>query len=421
MSDKKLAILGVVAAVLAVLAVVLSRVSNNQNTGSMKNTLLIQGLDTSRISEIQLGSGDKKVTLKRTGKGFVVVNKDNYPASMKKINNLINMCLDIKVIEKVTSNPKNQAALEVTEDKGQNVVKFLDNKGKLITGLIVGKRAPTGGAYVRLVNSNDVYLAPDPGWLQMAAMSYIDKELYKTKPGNIAEVEVLRPDGDYTIKADKNGNAVLENIPKGKQLKGTTYQQVFNAITDLEFNDVKKESAQTAKLNFNKRYICKLKDSTVITLKIAEDKGKVYVKCQAKFTGKGGVEVSKSDSKAALKKKEKKLLAEKNALVFNNTHKGWVYEIVSWQADNLNKKLSDLIEDKPKPKPKVEPKAKPKSKVKSKSKAQSNTRHSGKPNVKAKPKSEPKPKPKTKADVVPKRKANTGTNPKLQNVKQRKG
>ncbi|MEJ2705630.1 MAG: hypothetical protein P8Z79_24600, partial [Sedimentisphaerales bacterium] len=72
MSDKKLTILGIVAAVMVVWAVVQSHVSNRVKSESNEPAYLIQGLDTDEIGSIVLGTGEEKVTLKRENGHFVV-------------------------------------------------------------------------------------------------------------------------------------------------------------------------------------------------------------------------------------------------------------------------------------------------------------------------------------------------------------
>ncbi len=104
-------------------------------------------------------------------------------------------------------------------------------------------------------------------------------------------------------------------------------------------------------MTFDGGFVCRLKDSTVYTLKIAQKDDKTYVTCEAEFTDKTPVLISiKAQPQEELKKKEAKLLAKENTLIFTRKHQGWVYEISEWKAKNLTKELSDLIEDEEKPK-----------------------------------------------------------------------
>ena len=138
MSNRKLAILAVVAAVMVVLAVIQARISRAPARVSYAGGYLIQGLDTAKIASIVVGKGENAVRLIRRGNRFAVGNKDDYPAETSRINKLLTSCLDIRTIELITSAPANHESLAVTEEKAQNIVKFLDKDGQIITGVVIG-------------------------------------------------------------------------------------------------------------------------------------------------------------------------------------------------------------------------------------------------------------------------------------------
>jgi hypothetical protein len=358
MSNRKLTILAVAALVMVIWSVVQSRVSNGYKAVSNEPTFLIQGLDTDDIGSIIIGSGDDAVTLKRQGRGFVVVNKDNYPADSSTINDLISKCIGIQTSEFITDKPSNHEDLEVTPDKAKSIIKFMttDPNSTLLAGVVIGKTTELGqGSYVRLLSnddslSNKVYVCDNVPWFQSGAINYIDQELLSLKKDDIDSVIVSSPDGVYTLKRTEGGQDVtlVDDVPAGKKFKTSAGNIVFSALTSLRCDDVKKESGD---LDFNRQYICNLKDSTVYTLKIAKDGDKTYVMCESDFTDKTPVEKKSLEqggmveSQEELKKKEAKLLGQENAIKFTTKHKGWVYTVPSWKAENLTKKLSDLLED----------------------------------------------------------------------------
>jgi hypothetical protein len=354
MSDKKLTLLGIVAVFMVIWAVVQSRVSNRPKVGTDRPAYLIQGLDPADIDSIVLGTGEDEVTLKRQGRGFVVVNKNNYPAKASEINNLITKSLEIQTSQFVTDNAANHEDLGLTEEKAKSLVKFFKPDSSLLTGVVAGKAKELGqGTYVRLASSDKVYVAPSMPWLGGTAMSYVEQELISVKREDIVSVTVSTAGGEYTLKStDDDKGVILENIPAGKKYKSNDGDSVFTSLTSLRCDDVAKSSGD---LTFDKQFICRLKDSTVYTLKIAQKDDKTYTTCQAEFTDKTPVMVgTKAEPEEELKKKEAKLLAQENAIKFTQKHQGWVYEIAEWKAKNLIKELSDLIEDEEKPKEEVE-------------------------------------------------------------------
>jgi hypothetical protein len=55
------------------------------------------------------------------------------------------------------------------------------------------------------------------------------------------------------------------------------------------------------------------------------------------------------ESEEELKKKEAKLLANEAAQKFSANHRGWMYQIPSYRAENMMMKMSEMLEDLPKP------------------------------------------------------------------------
>jgi hypothetical protein len=348
MSNKKLVLLGVIVVGMLIWAIVQSHISNKPGSVSVSPSYLIQGLDPADIDSIVLRTGDDEVTLKRQGTGFVVVNKDNYPAKASQINDLISKCLEIETSQFVTDNPDNYDDLEVTEENARTVVKFYKSDSSLLTGIIIGKSKELGqGNYVRLASSNAVYEAQTVPWFSSGAMSFIERQLISVKREDIESVKVSSPDGSYVLKPEENSqDIILEDIPAGKKFKSTEGKSVFTALASLSFDDVKRNPGN---LSFDKQYICRLKDSTEYTIKIANEDGKVYITCSAEFTDERPATIRKDESEEELKAKEAKLLADDSAKEFTAKHKGWIYEIPEYKAKNLTKAFSDLIEDEQKP------------------------------------------------------------------------
>ncbi len=350
MSNKKLVILGVVAVFMLIWAVVQSRISNRPVNPSGEPTYLVQGLDTADIYSIIIGKGDDTVTLMRRGAGFVVVNKQNYPAKISQINDIISKCLEIERTQFVTDKTENHEDLEVTEEKAQTVVKFLKPDSTLLTGIIIGKTKDVGqGSYVRLASDDKVYVAQNVPWFGSEAMSLIDQQLLSVKRDDIASVTVGSPDGNYVLRAKENvGGIEMENIPAGKKFKSTEGQSVFNVLTNLSFSDVKREPND---ISFDRQYVGRLKDSTEYTINVATQDDKTFVACSARFTGKRPTaeDIKKDDSEEELKAKEAKLLADDNSKKFAAKHKGWIYEVPDYKAKNLKIKLSDLLEERKEP------------------------------------------------------------------------
>lgn len=346
MSDKKLTMLGIVAVLMVIWAVAQSRIASEPKVKPEAPAYLIQGLDPAGIASIVLTNNDDTVTLKRRQDRFVIADKDDYPALAGEITKLLTSSFDIQTAELYTEDKANHKDLGVTEEDARTVVKFFGPDSSLITGVVIGKASEQGrGTYVRLVASDKVYVASQVPWVKSRAMDYIDPKLVSIERGDIESVTVISPNETYTLKAD-NGGISLENLPDGKKLKAGEYGHVFSALTNLRFDDVSGKSSTQEDLNFERKFICKLKDSTVYTVAIAQKNDKTYITCDAEFTDKAPVTKEKTvESEEELKKKEAKLLARDKAADFSSKHSGWIYEISNYKAEDMTKELSELLED----------------------------------------------------------------------------
>lgn len=343
MSNKNLTILGIVAALMIVLAVAQSRIANETGQSTAGTAKLIQGLNPDDIEKITIGTGDEAVSLVRRGENFVAASKDYYPAENKAINQLITDCLDAEVGQVITSDAKNHEDLQVTESKAKTVVKFFGKEDKLMTGLIAGPNDPeTGGSHVRQANSDKVYFCRSLPWMRTDAMDYMNRELLDLDNKDITEVVVRSDEKIYRILSSEGDKAALQDIPEGKKQKDAVVKQVFEALSSCNMADVSKD---TNEFEFDKTYICKTKNNTVYTIKMAAKGGKYYAKLSCEFTGQQQVtKAQHKETEEELKEKEAILLAKDNAEQFNNRHTNWVYEIVDHKANNLTKKFDDLIE-----------------------------------------------------------------------------
>lgn len=348
MSNRNLVILALIAAAALTIAVIQYRsVHQPVQTGTVEGSYLIQGMDTSNIAAVRISEGeDKELELRKSGDGFVVSQRDGYPADTERINRLITNLLDIKTQEKVTDNPENFADLETGDQASQ--VRFYDSSDKVIAGVCIGRRNPeVGGTYVRLADSNNVFLAESAPRISADPKEFIDKELLNLDTKKITEITVEDANGTYTITSEPNSTtARLEGIPEGKQAKGTEYRQVFSALNRLTVRDVIKDAKTPVGLNFDHKYVCRLSDQRIYTLRLAKKGERYFLKCKGEYTGPGNItKQPRTESKEELKKKEALLLAKQNIQEFNNKCAGWVYVLPAYKARNLVKDFSQLTED----------------------------------------------------------------------------
>ena len=367
MSNKQLTILGIVAAVMLTWAILQSYLAGPQSAKPPEEIFLIQGMPVEKVGKIVLGLNEKEVSLQRSGENeFVVLNKDNYPADNAKVRELLTNCLKIRTSGFVTELAKNHEALGVdTADPNgpDSVVRFYRQAEKagsateLITGIVLGNRVQQGsGQYVRRFEKDNVYRVAEPPTLNSEAMDYINKDLFKLKKEQIAKVTVTRPGENYTVTTDPNDNVILVNKPKNRTVKKYDTERVFETLTSLSFNDVQADSEKTQGLKYDVTYQCFLKNAALYIIGLAEKDEKYYIKCQAGYTDKS-IETllqKRQKSEAEIQEGADKLKVYDETQKFTKQHVPWVYEISSWNAQNMSKKREEILEEEKKEDPKKE-------------------------------------------------------------------
>ena len=239
MNDKKLAILGLVAVVSVAAAILVSRIGGVSQSSSLIIGPLIGGVDVDKINSIVVTGekGTQKVTLVKSEKRFVIAEKENYPASTKKVNELVNQCLDIRTAELQSEDPAFHAELGLTDETAKTTVTFKDSAEQTIVGLLVSESKPESQeVFARRSDDNKAYLTLQSPWISSRPLDYLDTQLLQVDTKKILEVMVTDPNNlSYTLQSDNGGDVVtLAELPAGKQLKGTTYRTEIGRASGRE-------------------------------------------------------------------------------------------------------------------------------------------------------------------------------------------
>ena len=363
MTNKKLAILALVAVAMSVATTLLYSRNERSLAGEHAVTSLIQGLDPDKVFSIEIKKGSETVLLKRKDKAFLVASKDDYPASNKRINELLIRSLDIRCGEMTTDAEANHEALGVADTSPNAIVlTFKDKDDKILVGYVLGNTMDSGpGAYVRLMGRLAVYSTQGPLRVDTAQTDYMDKEIVAAKKDEVRRVDIALADGSYAIARDKDGRIVLQNIPEGKQPKKSEPERVFDALSRVDLVDVEKAGATA--LDFDATYTSTLKSGLKYVIKLATMDNTHYATFSAVPPSPDVVKKAQTmirgekETDEQLKEREAVLLALGIAKEFSEQHASWVYKISEWKAKALRKPLSELIEDIPKPEAPEKPEA----------------------------------------------------------------
>jgi hypothetical protein len=171
-------------------------------SGAKIGAKLIPEIKVAEVARIELKDAKSRVTLVRQETGWVVQERNSYPADFKAISDLIIKLIDLKVVQAESIGESLWPRVELVEPgKGEGSgtqVELKDAAGKTLTNVIVGKTilkkdpgnplpsAQNGvpaGRYIRIAGGGDkVVVVSDPLTLVEAQPGrWLDKRFFKVE------------------------------------------------------------------------------------------------------------------------------------------------------------------------------------------------------------------------------------------------
>ncbi|MGI9331516.1 MAG: DUF4340 domain-containing protein [Gammaproteobacteria bacterium] len=252
MNQRNLVIL-IASLALVALAVILTSPGDQSSLG--EGDLLLPGLaenlnDVTQLSVRRSGS-EQVAVLTRTENGWVVSDRDNYPANFTRLRQNLRGLAEARLFETKTANPEFYDRLGVQDisEPLATGTEFTLGGTDLKAQIIVGRTDEGGGnlAYVRRSGEAQSYLVKaslDPG---KSANDWLDANILDIPSSRVRSVEIRHPDGEILAIAkgrSESVNYTVADIPPGRSL---TYEGAANAIgaalAGLSLDDV--QSANT--------------------------------------------------------------------------------------------------------------------------------------------------------------------------------
>lgn len=353
--DKTFKTLGVSAGILVVLSAWVGSRQPIVEFEFRAGQLLVDDIDPGAIDAIEVAHAGETVTMKRGGSGFLIESLRNYGASTKEVNNLIRQVLGIRCAARVSDDAASHADLRVVEGgEDTTTVRFLDQDGKPLIGVALAD-AEEGQQYARLLGADETFRVEDFVTLRSKGLDFVDKQLLNVARDQIVRVDVAPAESaPYAVTGTEDGKSELQGVPEGKKVKGTEPDSVFGAATFLNFTDFKSQT-EAGELQFANTYAVKTKDEEVYVLSLAQDGEDWWARVEGRYTGPekfsvpklapDATEEQKQANAEVLKRNEALADASKRVQAFQDRHQGWIYQLSSWKAQSMTKKLDDLVED----------------------------------------------------------------------------
>lgn len=366
MSAKKLA-----AVVLALaMAYGAFHVANRQApTQDVESALLYPQLleQLNDVRKIAIGLPEDRITLARSGDGWVLADRDNFPVSGAMVKELLIQLAAFRIREAKTSKPENYASLGVEDltvpKSGARQITLLDGADKPLADLLVGKDRKSKGAdspayFVRRAGEAGTWLVEGDLTLKTRRNDWLDVNVVNVPVERVRRSSLLE-EGQPAVVVAKNSPKeqlfTLQDIPAGKEAKSVALvSNVGGLLLDLRFEDVAAAS-KVAALRPKRTAVVETFDGLMVTLKQYEVDGKPWASLAFEHRPEAAIPLEApppaeskdpdgeaSDSSAAPKAPdvaaEVKALTEKTA--------PWVYQLPDYKLRTLEKSLADLTKPK---------------------------------------------------------------------------
>lgn len=380
MNIKTLTILGIITVALIGMAILMSQQKETAlpQTGQPVFPGLMSKIN--EVSELVVNVQSETMTIVRDGESWNVKEKDNYPANMGKIREVLIGLGELKILEAKTKKPElyEKLGLENVEAEGSisTGVTLKDSAGTTLAEVIIGKQRPSKGnpnqdeVYVRKVGDPQTWQAIGKLSVEKNLSEWLDKDFLEVEPKRVRRVRITHPDNTTLVLEKENPDDLdfkVTNLLEGEEIQSQfSVNHIVSTVTSLSLDDVQPNS----EISFEDESVVTATfetfDGLEGTVKLFRKDEKNYVKVSAVFNadliwksepeedsetetqaegeGDQGQDMEKEETVKLEKPKikpEAEVKAEIKAL--NKKVKEWIYIIPKFRADTILKKPEDLI------------------------------------------------------------------------------
>jgi hypothetical protein len=247
-----------VAAILVVLLVVLGGAAllyqRQETSGRPQDTAtlgkrVLADLKAADIATVRITEPKSTITLQRKEDGWVIAERDNFPADLTKVRDFVLKAIELKIGQSDPIGEQDRARLNL--DASGTQFEFLGADGKALARLVVGKKyfkrevdnpdkAPADGRFVvRPDAPATAYIVSDP-LLQASARSadWIDRTGFKVEKVKTLEVRLADGAGWRIERNGDNAEWKLAGAKAGEKLEVTRANAASYSLSLLELDDV---------------------------------------------------------------------------------------------------------------------------------------------------------------------------------------
>jgi hypothetical protein len=380
MSKKSVIVLWIVVFVLAasVTALKLRKGDTGEaNTNRHRGETVLASFPATEVTSIQIKGAEQSVTLNKTSDGWVVAERNNYPANFNNINNLLRTIESVKINHAIEAGPSygKRFGMDLTSKKPEEhgvQLSFTRADQSNVATIFLGKDSTGGGRYIQnAADTSGIYVTSESfPTATPDAKSWLNEDFIAVdKITSIAVTAAGKPEQiDWKLtRADENAEFSLEGANTTEKLDTSATSLLSTILSSARFQDVSTTEVSTVEQSPQRRiatigtkdgftYTISMLEKPVLQVPDAlaqpgsapptpEENFQVTLKIEGKFATERvkaeGETPEDTKSKEEAFQASLKTLQEK--LKTEQAYQGRVYELSKNTIDALLKSRTELI------------------------------------------------------------------------------
>ncbi len=380
MSKKSVIVLWIVVFILAasVTALKLRKGDTGEaNTNRHRGETVLASFPATEVTSIQIKGAEQSVTLNKTSDGWVVAERNNYPANFNNINNLLRTIESVKINHAIEAGPSygKRFGMDLTSKKPEEhgvQLSFTRADQSNVATIFLGKDSTGGGRYIQnAADTSGIYVTSESfPTATPDAKSWLNEDFIAVdKITSIAVTAAGKPEQiDWKLtRADENAEFSLEGANATEKLDTSATSLLSTILSSARFQDVSTTDVSTVEQSPQRRiatigtkdgftYTISMLEKPVLQVPDAlaqpgsspptpEENFQVTLKIEGKFATERvkaeGETPEDTKSKEEAFQASLKTLQEK--LKTEQAYQGRVYELSKNTIDALLKSRTELI------------------------------------------------------------------------------
>jgi len=331
------------AVVVALVLAVLTLNKNDRDDSASPGLPLLQEFagQANEVQRINVVAADNEATtIKRESDHWVVASRDDYPADISKLRQIIVALADAKILEEKTSNPDLYDKLEIDDPQegGSGTRITIDGDGFSHT-VIVGKQVQGEHRYVRVMGAEPGYLIDQNPNVPKNSNGWLRPDIVDITAKRVRKVAIKHENGE-TIIIEKSSEDLTDfnvlDIPQDRELKyATVGNGVAGALGNLVLDDVRVATAAAPESSA----VIQTWNGLQITVLINTDDESSWLS----FSAAASVDQAAAPADSSTTSQEDAATVEEEVTTLNKRLGGWQFKIPDYKKDLLTKHWEDIL------------------------------------------------------------------------------